>query len=431
MNPHASRDPPLHEALNAVLVPWGGWIASNTATVLAGAAGLWLFDRILGEVEAPYRRLWLILFAFFPLFWVNGANTMDYTWAQGLILGGYLAVLRGRAVWAGALLGVAIGFRLGSIVFTLPFVLHALAARRPGLAAFSLPLIYIGGSIVSIARPLHAEWTHIPYYMLASLGLVPALVLLVWISRQGRGILHRLQAGDPVTISCTAAIAAVTALFVWCPQDRAYLMPLYPFLFVLMARGSGRRTALLFGIAALACGFTHVELKDNHAVDHVRLRPHIAEGMVSACHKQRTEQMRLRTQLDPWLRQTFSGDERGALVCGFLMGLQQLVNRRGYTRLEGSGFKSDVYAVDGGRILLLSDTVNADEHARLLRDGYRTIFVTGALRYAWAMFGYRIDPRDVEMVNVRDILDISRDDGDQTSGEDTMDDPAMVGNSVR
>lgn len=408
---------PLHEALTALLLPLGGWIATNLATVAAGAAGLWIFDRILRRVEAPRRTLWLVLYAFFPLFWVNGANTMDYTWGLGLGLAGYLALLRGRAGLAGALLGLGIGVRPAEIVLLAPFVLHALAGRRPdraaralaatlavALAVFALPLRDHGPALFHVSRPLHHEWLHVPYYLIYSLGLIPALVLAAWFVRRGGAVLACLRARDPVTVSCVAAIASVAALFAWCPQDRAYLLPLYPFLFVLMARAGGRRLATVFVIAALGAGFGRMELKDSAVVDRVRIRPHLQAGPVPASFARRTEQMRLRERLAPWLREVFPGEDRGALVCGFVLGLQQLAANPAFERVVLPEIESDVYTLDDGRILVLADTLDADGHARLRRDGRRILFLTGALRYAWSAYGYVIEPDSVEVVTAGEIL---------------------------
>jgi len=362
--------------VNAVLVPIGGCLLANTATLVVSVASLWIFSRIIRQLDLRHYKILLMLFAFFPMFWVNAANTMDYTWAMFLILASFLSLLNNRHVVAGLLLGAAVGFRLGSCVSVLPFISHitiernprralwfGLAATASGIAAFGLPLSEYGLSTFRYFRPQHMGLLHIPYCLIYSVGIVPALILIIGLARYGRDIAQRIRQTDGVVITCVAAIASVIILFCFVPQDRTYLMPLFPFLFILLGRIFTRNMLILFTVFALAFGFVKFEVRDGSTVDAVRLRPHLKRGIVLGRYERRCEQMELRERLVPYLKDTFARDEKGALICGFVVGLQQLVANEEFKHRSLPDFTSDVYVLDDGRILVVADTIDAKSYA--------------------------------------------------------------------
>ena len=110
---------PLHELTMTLFIP-GGWIATNIATAVASLVGVWIFTRLVRLLQVPNRGLVVIAFAFAPLLVINSIATMDYMWALTLILGSYYCTLTRRPVLAGILLGMAVGFRLQSVVMAAP-----------------------------------------------------------------------------------------------------------------------------------------------------------------------------------------------------------------------------------------------------------------------------------------------------------------------
>ncbi len=110
---------PLHELTMTLFIP-GGWIATNLATAAASLVGVWLFARIVNALDAPNRGLLVIAFAFTPLLVINSIATMDYMWTLTLLLGAYYSAITRRPLLAGILLGLAVGFRLQSVMLVLP-----------------------------------------------------------------------------------------------------------------------------------------------------------------------------------------------------------------------------------------------------------------------------------------------------------------------
>lgn len=189
---------PLFEVVNALLVPIGKWYLTNSATLAVSLAALIIFHRIIRHLGLGNWKLLLLLFVFFPLFWTNSANTMDYMWAMFLILSGFYMLLREMPIQAAILLGISVGFRLSSCVFIIPFAAYLLfsgSGRKViifaavsvifGTAAFSLPLFEFGLGAFKFYRPYRHELTHIPYYMLYTIGTIPWLIILWGIIRYG------------------------------------------------------------------------------------------------------------------------------------------------------------------------------------------------------------------------------------------------------
>jgi hypothetical protein len=110
---------PLHELVTTLFIP-GGWLATNLSTLLVSVLGVYIFARIVAYHGIPNGAIVVIGFAFAPLLFINSIATMDYMWALTAILGAYYCQLIGQPLWAGLLLGAAVGFRLQSFVAWLP-----------------------------------------------------------------------------------------------------------------------------------------------------------------------------------------------------------------------------------------------------------------------------------------------------------------------
>src|SRR5205823_4855240 len=70
-------------------------------------------------------------YAFAPMIWINSSITLDYLWGVTFILAAYLAVLKGRPLLGGVLLGLAVGCRPTSALMALPFFVLLARERRP------------------------------------------------------------------------------------------------------------------------------------------------------------------------------------------------------------------------------------------------------------------------------------------------------------
>ncbi|HEU0074916.1 MAG TPA: hypothetical protein VFS30_13020 [Dehalococcoidia bacterium] len=255
---------PLHEFVTTLFIS-GGWIATNLATAAASLAGVYLFGRIVKLHALPDPAVLVIGFAFTPLLLINSIATMDYMWALTAILGAYYCVQTGRPLWAGVLIGVTAGFRLQGAILWLPLAylvwrtgrradLAPMTAAAAGVASLAYaPVLVVYGldffnfydasvSFESVLRLLGKE----------ALGVIGGLGVLAGFAIS----LPRLRSLpadlrlDPVLGAWLLLIAVYFISFSRLPHEIAYLIPVFPFGFLLMGRYF-TRPALAVAVAAV------------------------------------------------------------------------------------------------------------------------------------------------------------------------------------
>jgi hypothetical protein len=241
---------PLHELVMTLLIP-GGWIATNLATAAISLVGVYLFALIVRELRLPSAGLLTLGFAFTPLLIINSIATMDYMWTLTAILASYYAVLRRSPLWAGVFLGLAIGFRLPSLIVWPAFAyLFWRQGRQPDLIPFTL--ITAGFAALSYSPVLTVYGLDFYSFYDADVGYTDVFRLL---GKEALGILgglgvlagaawslarlRRLPAdalNDPQVAAWVGVIVIYLASFSRLPHEIAYLIPIFPFGFFLMAR---------------------------------------------------------------------------------------------------------------------------------------------------------------------------------------------------
>lgn len=263
---------PLHEYASAAVSP-GGHLATNGLTLLVSLGGLWLFAAIVRELRLPNRGLVVGGFAFTPLLWINSMNTMDYMWALTFILGAYYLLMRGEVGLAGVVLGLAVASRLTSLLFIVPFVIYIWRDGRQGELrdfvvwtlfvplVFYLPIAWRYGAdfidfydasigYLSVARLLAKD-------TLGIFGAIAVLIALV-VSLPRLVKLPVDAVRDKDVMLWVVAIGIVLMIFARLPHESAYLIPLYPFGFLVMARYF-QRWVLAGAVAAIVlAGFVDI-----------------------------------------------------------------------------------------------------------------------------------------------------------------------------
>jgi hypothetical protein len=209
-----------------------------------------------------------LAFASVPLVYVQSTTAMDYVWALACLTASTYALVSGRAVLAGVLLGLAIGCRLTSVLLCLPLAYLAVVAAARGRGARTLAALLVpAGTIALLAyAPVLAQekWSFdVADFLGTQIGrvtgspAVPAQAVLrratveLWgdlgCAALACGALAsavptlRLAAGlraalrTPLVVAALSAIALVAALFLRMPIEAGYLIPLVPFVLWLFA----------------------------------------------------------------------------------------------------------------------------------------------------------------------------------------------------
>jgi hypothetical protein len=255
---------PLHEFTTTLLIP-GGWISTNLATACVSLTGVYLFARIVRLHALPDAGILVAGFAFTPLLLINSIATMDYMWALTAILGAYYCVQTDRPLWAGVLIGVTAGFRIQGAIVWLPL---AYLLWRSGRKAELAPMTAAaaGVALLAYAPVLVVYGVDFFNYYDASVGYVDVLRLL---GKEALGVfgglgvliglalsLRRLRSltadlrVDPSLGAWLLLILVYFASFSRLPHEIAYLIPVFPFGFLLMGRYF-TRTALGIAVGAI------------------------------------------------------------------------------------------------------------------------------------------------------------------------------------
>lgn len=272
---------PLHDGLTALLL-WGGPWLTNLSTALVALGGVLVFARLAQVLGVPAPGLTVLGFAFTPYLAVTSTATYDYHFALTLVLACYLAAVRRRPILAGVLLGIAAGFRITSLVFLVPLALLLVAERRPRdlvpavLAAlavaavcllpvaipYRLRLLTFADSRVSPDGVIRVtgQWA------LGAAGSLAVVVALIASWRRVAALPARLNREPHIGV-WLLAVAVWTAAFLRLPVDLGYLVPLYPFGFLLLAVTLSRRMFVAVLAAIAIAGFVDLDIQQLHNFD--------------------------------------------------------------------------------------------------------------------------------------------------------------------
>lgn len=269
---------PVQEWLASLAVRIGGGVwAIDLLSALAGAVCVFVFARWLRRLGAP-DAAWLALgLAFVPAVAVASVSAMDYLFALAFVLSAAHARVSGRTLLAGVWLGLAIGTRLTSVVLVPALVLlpsprarlrdeiaplgGALAlAALIGAACYLPAYARYGLGFLRFVDPLHTgstPWDFVTGFLhLDRSPFPPALVagqatallwgvpgtLALWAAfgwpapARAAGAEASVLFSRRLLMAAIAAIALELALYLRLPHDEGYLIPLVPFVLVLLAR---------------------------------------------------------------------------------------------------------------------------------------------------------------------------------------------------
>jgi hypothetical protein len=255
---------PLHELVMAPFVPLG-WVAADLVTALAALAGVYIFARIVAETRVPHAAIVTIGFAFAPLLFINSIATMDYMWTLTMVLAAYFFTLKRMPLWAGVFCGLAVGFRIQSAVIGLPL---AYLMWRRGELRQVLPFGFAAAGVAALAfapvlvvygvRFFNFYDAPVEYQVVLrllgkeALGVIGGLAVLIGLALSIRRLsnLPRDIRSDYHLGVWLLFLAVYTVSFLRLPHEIAYMIPVFPFGFLFLARYL-TRPVLTFVVAAI------------------------------------------------------------------------------------------------------------------------------------------------------------------------------------
>ncbi|HEY6952837.1 MAG TPA: hypothetical protein VI758_10545 [Bacteroidota bacterium] len=251
--------------------------AFNLCTALFSglAAGfLALTMRRLGSKDAMLAGIAL---AFIPIFYISSTVTMDYLWALCFVLAGLSYATDQHPLASGLLLGLATGCRITSVMLAIPLLMILTAGlkgktRLRSVATFLISLVplpllaytpvmrkyglgflqFHEGSYPSVVSIMRTATIDV-WGIVGTVAIVTALVA-VFAHGKGRPAETSIPSQIPFqhVVAWGVAIVMMVALFMRLPVEAGYLLPILPFVLLLLAYVLKRRFFVLLCIA-LVC----------------------------------------------------------------------------------------------------------------------------------------------------------------------------------
>jgi len=312
----------IYEIVSAPLVALGGAALSNAATLVASIALLFPWWSIARR-WTRYPFLTFLPLAFAPIVWTTSTVTMDYIWSLLFIVLGLKAALESRPVVAGLAVGIACGFRPSNFVlmFPLAVLLRYVGSGRHNVFRFLMatlatciicfiplllkygPVDWVRSTIVEMSDvlpPLPERLAGFSYRTVYFLGPMASLTVLIVLINRFKDLRQALRDHDPIITSAVVAIAACLLLFIGLPLERAYLLPMLPFLCLMVARLASRLWQIVFVAAIVSLSLFNPDVI-SHTIGPRSYRFTIREGRIAEAWQLRKATLRMRERI-PGLR---------------------------------------------------------------------------------------------------------------------------------
>lgn len=270
---------PLFEYLLAIVVPWGGHIASNLLVLTFYVVSVSVFSFLVRGRDA--NLLLTGTFALTPILLVNAVTTVDYIPGLALMLCCYICATKNRYILASIFLGLSIGFRISNVLFVIPVSLFLLLERRRiyEIIIFFFFSIFIGFVFyipIFIRAGIHLFDFQLgafpgPYYLsrviyhaLMLFGPLATIGILVVALANSKNIIQsikifRFRSASFILELTTIVIYAV--LFMGHPSKTYYLIPIVPFFYLFISRWLSKRQLILIGVLIISFALFTVEFK--------------------------------------------------------------------------------------------------------------------------------------------------------------------------
>ena len=226
----------------------------NLFTVLVFVVGLFYYYRILkDQLKTSYPLLIITTFAFTPIIFVNSIATMDYLWSLSFIIISFYYLLKGNYNLSGILLGIASGCRPTALILLVPYFYYIKQVKgnyfnkqfiRLTLLAVLVSFIIYSPLIIkyglSFLTTYPSNYPSVALILgrifIKNIGLPGTLALFVFaLAAIYGGKTNSLYKQKKTIINtCLLIIAVFLILFFKLPSGGAYLIPVIPFLFIVL-----------------------------------------------------------------------------------------------------------------------------------------------------------------------------------------------------
>ena len=247
---------PIQEYVTALFIRQG-IVVVNLLSVLMSLLATVCFVGILVHIKHRDPYIAALAFAFTPVVYIASTSAIDYIWALAFVLLSWLMALYQKPLFSGIALGLAIGTRITSAMFSVPLLILIYKKNKfiKNLFYFIVPCIAIP---IAAFYPLYQKYgldfltyTHTQERLLiaiaqATIGvfgvvgtlgiaLILAWRFLYWIKRQNLAAEEGALAEKPpalLVVSIYIAIVLTIFSYLRLPVEAGYLVPLVPFILI-------------------------------------------------------------------------------------------------------------------------------------------------------------------------------------------------------
>ncbi len=273
----ASRLPghPVQEYFYAAIINNVSIYILNGITAIFSLVACLYFYLILEKLKFKHSFIGALTLAFTPIIYMHSTDCMDYVWALGFIMMSYYWLIHDRFIIAGILLAFAVGCRITSAVFFIPYVLQLYLYKKAlwnNLCKLSLPLLLLSCLFYfpvyhkygpgffhyydqfpypSFSKVIFKEtigiWGTIGYF-----GLL--FFLLIVLINVIRNKTYKVFINGLSKV-WFLIIVLYTALYFMLPQKSAYFIPVIPFVILLAAQYLNKISFYVFSCSILVSSY--------------------------------------------------------------------------------------------------------------------------------------------------------------------------------
>lgn len=256
----ASRFPghPFQEYIYLLIWNQPAWIW-NFLSTLFSITGVLAFHHALKRIGVNHAMEASLMLAFTPMFFTAGTYTIDYTWSLAFVMLSFSSLVCRKFVWCGILLGLAVGCRITSGVFIIPWMMllwqrldfdqwknYVLKVGIPftviGVLWYVPAYMQYGTGFFDYSDQFpYPPFTKIIYKAtIGVFGILGILALIVaftrWVTQKQKQAVNPPQLFTPQRLVYVIAVIIVFHIlsYLRLPQKAGYMLPIVPFVILLV-----------------------------------------------------------------------------------------------------------------------------------------------------------------------------------------------------
>ncbi|MGQ0827143.1 MAG: hypothetical protein ACT4ON_01985 [Bacteroidota bacterium] len=261
---------------------WGtGPIVFNGLCAFFSAIGAAFFALVLKHLDFKHFFIAALAFAFIPVYYISSTYTIDFAWTETFILISLYCLLKNKLMISGIFLGLAVGCRITSGAMLIPFMIMIWQTNnwKQNLKhllqiVFPMALVIVFAFIPLIRQfglSFLMYYDQFPYPPLSKViykmsigvfGLVGVIAIIIAVviiilnrKKQNAGELFSTPLDKKIILASFAIIVLYIISYFRLPQKSGYMIPVLPFVILLLGHYLNSRNFKLICIAFLFSPF--------------------------------------------------------------------------------------------------------------------------------------------------------------------------------